>query len=342
MTKRRKSEPLLRAPRSAPCSRLKKRRRGGSEALRKTRGRLLRTDQPGRRACRCREAGKRRSEPRAVRRKPSRSRAVARRTIVAERFGFLARSDGVSRRYGPGAGGIGDIPAPSAVTWQQLYINGMPQPPRAYSVEPGRLTLLVRDLPSPGTPIQLESCRLSLAAARRRASRSARNGPESITFPWRDSYLIESTRKGEDPLMPPSLIKPYLVVTSTVSGTVDTTTVTAVDDAVTRFNTAVTAPMIDAGAGTVTIPAESFFDDAGDPVPTGSLPVVSAGGYVNVYVIGMLQQGALTTTSPTTVVIASADIVPGTPVILEFHSYDGTTSTSTSVPSLIVNSTITS
>ncbi|PLT47354.1 DNA primase (bacterial type) [Paenibacillus pasadenensis] len=142
--------------------------------------------------------------------------------------------------------------------------------------------------------------------------------------------------------MPPSLIKHFLVVTSTVSGTVDTTTVTAVDDAVTRFSATVTSAMIDAGAGTVTIPAESFFDDAGDAVPTGSLPVVSAGGYVNVYVNGMLQQGALTTTSPTTVVIASADIVPGTPVILEFHSYDGTTSTSTSVPSLIVNSTITS
>ncbi|QJC53364.1 DUF4183 domain-containing protein [Paenibacillus albicereus] len=341
MKKRGTSEPLLRAPQSAPCSRLSKRRSGG-EAADKTKSRATRRSaRAGLQARGCGTAEKRRIAPRRGKSKPGCHRARNSRTIVAERFQFLARSDGISRRYGPGERGIGDIPAPGAVTWQQLYVNGMLQPEGAYSVEPGRITLLARDLPASGTPIQLESYRLSLAARPCRKA-SSRSGRESITFPWRDSYFIASTRKGEDPPMPPSLIKPFMIVTSTVSGTVDTTTVTSVDDVATRFNATVTAPMIDAGAGTVTIPAESFFDDAGNPVPTGSLPPVSAGGYVNVYINGMLQQEALTATSPTTVVIASAALLPGTPVILEFHSYAGTTSTSTSVPSLTVDSTVTS
>ncbi|MFC7748519.1 DUF4183 domain-containing protein [Paenibacillus thermoaerophilus] len=51
--------------------------------------------------------------------------------------------------------------------------------------------------------------------------------------------------------------------------------------------------MIDTVAHTTTVPDTSFFDDNGDPVTAGGLPVPPAGGYLNVYVNGMLQAGGL-------------------------------------------------
>lgn len=137
--------------------------------------------------------------------------------------------------------------------------------------------------------------------------------------------------------MPPSLIKLYVAASSTVSGTVSTVTTTTVSDAVTRFVAIVTAAMI--AGGTTTVPDTSFVDDAGNPVPTGSLPLPSAGGYVNVYINGVLQESSLTSWTASGLSIASAAIAEGTPVVVEVHNYDGTASVSTSTPSLTVTTT---
>lgn len=139
--------------------------------------------------------------------------------------------------------------------------------------------------------------------------------------------------------MPPSLIKAFMVATSTVTGTVTTNTTTNVVDATTRLNTTVTAAMIDAGAGTTTIPAASFLTDAGDPL-AGPIPTISPGGYYNLFVNGILQQSGLSSLTPTALTIASADILEGTPINVEIHDYSGTTSTSDSVPSLTVTTDV--
>ncbi|GGA42462.1 hypothetical protein GCM10010917_29710 [Paenibacillus physcomitrellae] len=139
--------------------------------------------------------------------------------------------------------------------------------------------------------------------------------------------------------MPPALIKPFALATSVIAGTVATTTDTTVTDAVTRLNATVTAAMIDAGAGTTTIPAGSFLTDAGEPL-TGDIPAITSGGSMNLYVNGILQQAGLFSTTATALTIATAAILEGTPVNLEMHDYSGTTSTSTSVPSLTVATTV--
>lgn len=139
--------------------------------------------------------------------------------------------------------------------------------------------------------------------------------------------------------MPPTLIKAFMAASSVITGTVATTTTTAVDDATTRFDAIVTGDMINTVAGTTTIPSGSFRDDAGEPFG-GTLPVITAGGYYNVYINGILQESALTLLSPTGLLIASADILAGTPVNVEVHDYSGTTSTSTSVPALTVTTTV--
>lgn len=140
--------------------------------------------------------------------------------------------------------------------------------------------------------------------------------------------------------MPPSLLKLFVAGSSTIAGTVTTDTTTDVVDAASRFQAIVSAAMIDSGAGTTTIPDTSFLNDAGDPVIAGGLPLNVPGGYFNVFVNGVLQQGGLSTLGISAHVLATADIYEGTPVVLEFHNYTGTTSTSTSTPNLTVSTTI--
>lgn len=140
--------------------------------------------------------------------------------------------------------------------------------------------------------------------------------------------------------MPPSLIKLFIGAASTVTGTVDTVTTTAVSDAVARFNASVTLGMIDAGNTTTTIPDTSFVDDAGNPVTASGLLLPSSGGYINVYVNGLLQESSLSTWTATSLVLATASILVGTPVVVEVHNYSGTSSTSTSTPNLTVSTTI--
>jgi len=140
--------------------------------------------------------------------------------------------------------------------------------------------------------------------------------------------------------MPPSLIKLFVAASSVITGTVTTTTTTAVDDNVRRFDAVMTAPMIDAGAGTTTIPDTSFRDDSGTALAAGALPVPPAGGYYNLYANGVLQEGGLSTLSATNLVITTAALLPGTPVIVEVHDYTGTTSASASTPNLTVTTTV--
>jgi hypothetical protein len=140
--------------------------------------------------------------------------------------------------------------------------------------------------------------------------------------------------------MPLSLIKLFITATNTVAATVTTTTTTTIDDNVRRFYATTTQEMIDTVAHTTTIPDTSFFDDNGDSVTAGGLPVPPAGGYFNVYVNGMLQAGGLSTLTNTQLVLNTDEIAVNVPVVLEVHDYSGTTSNSTSVPDISVTTTI--
>ncbi|WP_198156155.1 DUF4183 domain-containing protein [Paenibacillus sp. D9] len=270
--------------------------------------------------------------------------ASSSRILKVRRIYFYGLSDGVCRDFGPARGGAGRIPAPSQVSWYNLYVNQSIQPPGLYRIGPNSLHLLSRDVPPRGAPVLLESVSLLLSRKLRKRKRrtKARHEQMPVASKTSRSYAITSQWKGDEGDMPPSLIKAFFAASSVVSGTVDTVTSTSVVDTATRFNAAVTAPMIDAGAGTTTIPATSFLDDAGNPVPAGSLPAVAPGGSFDVYVNGILQQSELSAPSPTGLVLATADILPGTPVNLAIHNYGGTTSTSTSTPSLTVTTTISS
>ncbi|MVP01347.1 DUF4183 domain-containing protein [Paenibacillus lutrae] len=143
--------------------------------------------------------------------------------------------------------------------------------------------------------------------------------------------------------MPPSLIKLFVTASSVVAGTVTTVTTTTVDDNVRRYHAVVTLGMIDGTAGTTTIPDTSFLDDSGTAVAAGALPVLPvlpAGGYYSLYINGVLQEGDLSALSTTELVIASAALLPGTPVIIETHDYSGTISASASTPALTVTTTM--
>ncbi|WP_068777075.1 DUF4183 domain-containing protein [Paenibacillus sp. FJAT-26967] len=140
--------------------------------------------------------------------------------------------------------------------------------------------------------------------------------------------------------MPPSLIKLFVTASSVVAGTVTTVTTTTVDDNVRRYHAVVTLGMINGTAGTTTIPDTSFLDDSGTAVAAGALPVLPAGGYYSLYINGVLQEGDLSALSTTELVIVSAALLPGTPVIIETHDYSGTTSASASTPALTVTTTM--
>jgi hypothetical protein len=74
--------------------------------------------------------------------------------------------------------------------------------------------------------------------------------------------------------------------------------------------------------GTTTIPDISFADDNGNAVVAGGLPLPPAGGYYQVYINGVLQQGGLSSLA-TTALTVSAALTPGYPVVLEVDDFSG-------------------
>ncbi|GGH19392.1 DUF4183 domain-containing protein [Paenibacillus segetis] len=129
-----------------------------------------------------------------------------------------------------------------------------------------------------------------------------------------------------------AVIKPVYTATATApvaSGGVVTTDVTP---EVSRYLAIINAGMI--GATDTTIPAGSFTDDLDNPVVT--FPPLTGQDYFNVYLNGVLQQGGLSTLATTDLVLnaITPDITAGVPVLLEISSFDNTTSTITTQPTI--------
>jgi hypothetical protein len=77
---------------------------------------------------------------------------------------YVAISDGVRKIYTnvdkvPGYG-HSDILNPNTVSYMNLFVNAMLQPPSLYQVHEGVLILLSEDVPLAGTPIMLQFIRI--------------------------------------------------------------------------------------------------------------------------------------------------------------------------------------
>ncbi|MGQ3479426.1 DUF4183 domain-containing protein [Paenibacillus sp. TY11] len=126
------------------------------------------------------------------------------------------------------------------------------------------------------------------------------------------------------------IIKPVYLAVATAPVASGGTITTTITPAVTRFFATITAGMI--GATETTVPAASFVDDADAPV--AALPTLTATDSANYYINGVIQQSSLFTLSTASLVIASIDITPGVPVVIEISDFSGATSTITTQPTI--------
>ncbi|SDD17786.1 protein of unknown function [Paenibacillus sp. UNCCL117] len=126
------------------------------------------------------------------------------------------------------------------------------------------------------------------------------------------------------------VIKPVFIAIASAPIATGGVITTSVSPAVSRYYAAIDAGMI--GATVTTIPAASFLDDTDGPVTT--LPAVTVDDYYNVYINGVLQQGALSTLTTGSLVLATTDLAAGVPVLLEVASFAGATSTLTTPPTI--------
>jgi hypothetical protein len=98
-------------------------------------------------------------------RKPKKSKVrVLKAKYGAKTYFFYAISDGDKRCYteedrtkGYGAQ---SIPDPKAVTFAQVFVNGVLQPSTLYQIDKGSLTLTSKDVPEKGVPIIVQSIRI--------------------------------------------------------------------------------------------------------------------------------------------------------------------------------------
>lgn len=125
------------------------------------------------------------------------------------------------------------------------------------------------------------------------------------------------------------VIKPVYTATSTAPVSTGGAITTAVNPTVSRYFAAITAGMITTDT---TIPAASFVDDADAPVV--ALPALTADDYFNVYINGVLQQGALSTLTTASLVLDTTDVAVSVPILLEVASFTNTTSTITTQPTI--------
>ncbi|KAE8558198.1 DUF4183 domain-containing protein [Paenibacillus polymyxa] len=126
------------------------------------------------------------------------------------------------------------------------------------------------------------------------------------------------------------IIKPVFTAVATAPVSTGGAITTTITPATTRFFATITAGMI--GATETTVPAASFVDDADAPVV--ALPALTATDSSNYYINGVIQQSSLFTLSTASLVIASVDITPGVPVVIEIADFSGTTSTITTQPTI--------
>ena len=80
--------------------------------------------------------------------------------LKAETLQYVTFSDGIKRMYtnkdGSTKYGNVGILDPNSVSYINLFINGMLQPPVLYQVKKGVLTLMSQDVPNKGVPIILQ------------------------------------------------------------------------------------------------------------------------------------------------------------------------------------------
>ncbi|ALA43366.1 MULTISPECIES: DUF4183 domain-containing protein [Paenibacillus] len=126
------------------------------------------------------------------------------------------------------------------------------------------------------------------------------------------------------------IIKPVFTAVATAPVSTGGAIATTVAPATTRFFATITAGMI--GATETTVPAASFVDDADAPVV--ALPTLTATDSSNFYINGVIQQSSLFTLTTASLVIASVDITPGVPVVIEITDFSGTTSIIATQPTI--------
>ncbi|MBB6634778.1 DUF4183 domain-containing protein [Cohnella thailandensis] len=130
--------------------------------------------------------------------------------------------------------------------------------------------------------------------------------------------------------MAASLIKLYVAAAASAPVATGGEVTTTVNPDVARFNATVAAGMI--GATDTTIPAASFLDDNGDPIT--ELPAPPTDGYINVYVNGVLQEAGLSVLTTAQLVLSTAAIPAGAPVVLQVSDYSNSASTITVEPTI--------
>ncbi|AOK89344.1 DUF4183 domain-containing protein [Paenibacillus sp. SEL1] len=126
------------------------------------------------------------------------------------------------------------------------------------------------------------------------------------------------------------IIKPVFTAVATAPVSTGGAVTTTIAPATTRFFATITAGMI--GATVTTVPAASFVDDADAPVV--ALPTLAATDSSNYYINGVIQQSSLFTLTTASLVIASVDITPGVPVVIEITDFSSTTSTISTQPTI--------
>lgn len=91
---------------------------------------------------------------------PRKEKPATPKILKADTFQYVAFSDGIKRIYTnqDGLTGYGNtgIMNPNSVSYINLFINAMLQPPSLYQVREGVLVLTSQDVPQKGVPIVLQ------------------------------------------------------------------------------------------------------------------------------------------------------------------------------------------
>ncbi|HEY2495302.1 MAG TPA: DUF4183 domain-containing protein [Paenibacillus sp.] len=125
------------------------------------------------------------------------------------------------------------------------------------------------------------------------------------------------------------VIKPVYTATSTTPVATGGVITTNVNPTVSRYFATITAGMITTNT---TIPAASFADD--NDAPIVALPALTVDDYYNVYINGVLQQGALSTLTTASLVLNTTDVSVNVPILLEIANFGNAASTITTQPTI--------
>jgi hypothetical protein len=116
--------------------------------------------------------------------------------------------------------------------------------------------------------------------------------------------------------MPAKLFKLVISVDTTIDNN-------QINPDIQRYYYEVDTDDIDGVTGVLTIDAEQFVDDNGDPLQAGEIPEIDpVNGYYLLFVNGVLQQDSLYTVTATEVTVDDASTLQaGTPVVLVVNEF---------------------